>query len=137
MSYEQARKDIQDHISDNFTYLSSDKIAWDNVEYNPKPNENWIRVSIQNNISEQVSFGPTVRIRRSGIVLIQIFVLKNNTTLEVNKITDALVNVFEVKNCPGVTFFSPRVNEIGISEGWFQTNISVPFYFDDNVTREV
>lgn len=135
MSYEQKRKDIQGFFSTYFTGVSADKIAWDNVEFSiPEDKSSWVRMSVQNNISNYVSFGPNRRTRRSGIIFIQIFVPENSETLIVSQLTDDIVEVFETKLLNGVIFESPDVREIGVSNGWFQTNISVSFYFDDITT---
>lgn len=132
MSYEQNRKDIQGFFSTNFTTLNSDKIAWDNVGFSiPEDKSEWVRVSIQNNVSNYVSIGPNRRTRRRGIVFIQIFVPENSETLVCSQIIDDIVNIFETKILSGTVFQSPNVREIGASRGWFQVNISVPFYFDD------
>jgi hypothetical protein len=73
MSFEQATKNIQGHIAANFTGLPLNKIAWDNVTFEPVTGEAWVRVSIQHNIGDAISTGgPNVKIRRPGIVFFQI-----------------------------------------------------------------
>ena len=135
MSYEQARKDIQGHIATYLTAVDSTKIAWDNVKFNiPTDKSEWCRVSVQNNISNHKSFGPNKRTRREGIIFVQVFCIENTNTLSLNQITDNVVEIFETKLLSGVKFQSPNVNEVGVSDGWFQVNISVPFYFDDITT---
>lgn len=135
MSYEQKRKDIQKFFADNFTGVATDKIAWDNVSFDiPKQEEPWVRLSIQNNISDYVSTGPNRRTRRKGLVFVQIFVPENSETLISSQLCDDVVDIFETKLLNGVVFFSPNVREIGNSDGWYQVNISVDFYFDDITT---
>jgi hypothetical protein len=135
MSYEQKRKDIQSHFNTNFTGVASDKIAWDNVKFDiPTDDTAWVRISVQHNTSNYVSFGPSRLTRREGIVFVQIFVPEGSTTLEASQIVDNAVAVFETKLLSGVVFQSGDVREVGVSEGWFQINISVPFYFNDVTT---
>ncbi|RTL04573.1 hypothetical protein EKK58_10255 [Candidatus Dependentiae bacterium] len=135
MNYEQARKAIQGFFSSNFTALNANKIAWDNVAFQiPKTKEAWIRFSIQNNISGYKSFGKSKLTRREGIIFIQIFTPENTETLQASQLTDSITSIFETKLLGGVTFQSPDAREAGISEGWFQINISVPFYFDSITT---
>jgi len=135
MGYEQARKDIQGHFATYFTGVAADKIAWDNVEFKtPNDGSSWIRVSIQNNISNYNSFGNTRLTRRRGIVFIQIFTKEGTGTAESSQVIDNAVNVFETKLLGGVSFFSPDVKEINVNNGWCQVNISVEFWFDDITT---
>lgn len=132
MSYEQKRKDIQGFFATYFTALAATKIAWDNVDFEiPSDKSSWCRFSVQHNVSNFVSFGPNRRTRRQGIIFVQIFVIENSETLVASQLTDAVVNVFETKQLGGVVFESPDVREAGVSRGWFQVNISVPFYYDD------
>lgn len=132
MTYEQARKEIQSHFATNFTELSSDRLAWDNVAFSiPKDDKPWIRVSVQNNISNYVSVGSLRQIRREGVVSIQVFTVENTETLTASRIVDNIVDVFETHLANKVRFRSPNVQNIGISDGWYQVNIAVSFYFDD------
>lgn len=136
MSYEQNRKDIESFFVANFSGVSSDKIAWDNSEFTiPLDGSEWVRVSIQNTNSSYVSFGPNSRIRRNGILFVQIFGPENSETVTINQIIDNVTDVFETNLLAGVVFQSPNVNELGVNEGWFQVNVSVPFYFDDIKTK--
>ena len=134
MSYEQARKDLQGHFANNFTELPSTKIAWDNVEFTPPNNSEWIRVSMQNVNSEYVSIGESRNTRRFGLLFFQIFIPENSQTLKMTEIIDKIVEVFETKTLSGFTFDPPNVNEVGITENWFQTNISVSFYYDEVIS---
>lgn len=137
MSYSNIRKAIQGHIVTNLStgVVPIDKRAWDNVDFTiPSDGSSWIRISVQNNISNHKSCGPNKLTRREGIVFIQVFVVKDSETDEANTIIDALVAIFETKLLAGVTFKSPNVREVGLSEGWYQINISVPFWADDITT---
>jgi hypothetical protein len=135
MSYEAARKAIQGHFSTYFTALAATKIAWDNVDFTiPTDESAWVRFSVQNNISGYKSFGRSKLTRREGIIFIQVFVPENTQTLLSSQIADNIVSIFETKLLSGISFQSPNVREAGVSNGWYQVNISVPFYFDDITT---
>lgn len=135
MTYEANRKSIQGFFSSNFSGVAANKIAWDNVDFTiPDDESAWVRCSVQHNGSNFVSFGPNRRTRRLGIVFIQIFVPENSETLIASQLTDNVVDVFETNSLGGVVFESPDVREAGVTRGWYQVNISVPFYFDDITT---
>lgn len=131
MSYEQKRKDIQAFFIDNITIIDEEKIAWDNVGFTiPQDASTWIRFSIQNVDSNFASIGPSKIARRTGIVFIQVFSPKDSTTEESEFIVDEVVTIFENNLLSEVNFRSPSVKEIGVNSGWYQINISVPFFYD-------
>lgn len=135
MSYESAIKAIQGHFATHFTDLSATRIAWDNVSFDvPKDKLPWVRFSVQPNGSSYKSFGKSRLTRRVGIIFIQLFTIENSETLIASQLTDKIVAVFETKLLSGVTFQSPDARPAGISNGWYQYNIAVPFYFDDITT---
>lgn len=134
MSYEQVRKDVQEFFSENFTGVEAEKIAWDNVSFTPVNGEAWVRVSLQHNISNMVSVGgPNVKIRRFGILFVQVFVPEGNGTALAEQIADNVATTLEAKQMDtGLTFQETTKREVGVGAGWYQVNVSTPFYYDDN-----
>lgn len=132
MSFENIRKNIQSYFQSNFNHLNFDKIAWDNVDFNIPVNEDWLRFSVQTITSDIVSVGSSsIKIRNQGMIFIQIFVYRSTSTLNSDIIADRICDIFEgVQLITGETFSSARKNDVGQSEGWFQTNLSIPFYYD-------
>lgn len=136
MSYEQNRKDIQAFFATHFTGVAAGKIAWDNVHFDiPGDLSAWVRLSIQYNNSNYVSTGASQRVRRFGIVFLQIFVAEDTETLLASQIADNAVAVFETRLLNGVVFESPNVTNASNDAGWYQLNIAIPFYFDDIVSK--
>jgi len=137
MSFENARKNLQKYISDNFTGVASNQIAWDNVEFKPTIGTAWLRVSIQNTISDFVGLsGPSVRTRRRGLIFFQIFTPEGTGTLLADQIADDLANNFEALSLyTGEILSAVTKNEIGVSKSWNQTNVSLPFYYDELVVK--
>lgn len=133
MSYESVRKEVQKHFYDNFTGVASDKIAWDNVSYSPIEGQAWVRFSVQNNLSNFVSVGgPNVKVRKYGIVFVQVFTPEGNGTLLSDQIVDNVVNSLEAEQLTsGFTLQESSVQNIGNSNGWYQVNVSTPFYYDE------
>lgn len=135
MSYAQRRKDIQGHFAALFSGVPSDRIAWDGVAFQvPADRRPWVRFSLQNGSSLYADIGRDRRARRSGIVFVQVFTPDDSTTADAADLVDRAVAVFETRLLAGVTFESPRVSEVGPSDGWFQVNVAAPFWYDDMVT---
>lgn len=133
MSYEAVRKEIQAHFASNFDGVTSDKIAWDNVSFTPEEGESWVRFSVQNNLSNYVSIGgPSVKVRKFGIVFVQIFVPQGQGTLAADQIVDKVSNVLEAEQLSsGCTLQETSVQNVGNINGWYQVNTSTPFYYDE------
>jgi hypothetical protein len=132
MSFESIRKNIQSYFLANFTGVSADKIAWDNVDFEIPENTSWIRFSVQTLIADFVSVGgANVKVRSRGIVFVQVFVPRATSTLNIDVISDQISSVLEaVQLSTGETFSAVTKNDIGQSEGWYQVNLSIPFYYD-------
>jgi hypothetical protein len=132
MSSEQMRKNVQGFFASNFTGVEASNIAWDNVNFQI-PTTPWIRFGIQNTVANQVSTGgPSIKIRRGAIVFFQIFVPRGETTLVADNLADQIINVLEcVSLSTGETFRAASKTEVGITDDWYQLNVSIPFYYDD------
>lgn len=134
MSFEQIRKDIQTYFSATFTGVGATKIAWDNVTFTPVSGEAWVRVSIQHTLSDMISTGgANVKIRRRGIMFVQIFIPEGGGTALAEQIADNVGLTLEAHMLPsGVTFQETTKVDAGVSNGWYQVNTSTPFYYDEN-----
>jgi len=133
MTYSAARKEIQAAIAAGY---STTDIAWDNVEYSPTEGQSWVRVSIQPNLSQIVAKGgANAKIRRFGILFVQVFVPDGEATPEAESIAEEFLSLLEAQQlASGLTFREAVVRYIGNSvKGWYQTNISIEYYFDDLV----
>lgn len=136
MSFEAARKNIMAHFSSNFSGVAADKIAWDNVAFKPVTGSPWVRVSIQGNLNNFASIGgPSIKVRRLGIVFVQVFVPEGTGTLVADQLADDIADALEAKQLlTGETFQASTKTEAGANNGWYQLNVSTPFYFDEQRT---
>lgn len=76
----------------------------------------------------EVGIGPCVR--RTGIIIIQLFVPSYKGTLAITKAADTLVQHFEFYSAPEgpLDFFAASVSNVGDDgNGWYQVNISLPY----------
>lgn len=133
MSYETVRKEIQAYFANNFDGVTSDKIAWDNVSFTPEEGEAWVRFSVQNNLSNFISIGgPSVKVRKLGIIFVQVFVPQGQGTLLADQIVDKVSNTLEAEQLTsGFTLQETSVQNVGNNNGWYQVNVSTPFYYDE------
>ena len=76
----------------------------------------------------EVGIGPCVR--RTGIIMIQLFVPSYKGTLAITRAADTLVQHFEFYSDPTGPFdcYAASANTIGDDgHGWYQVNVSVPY----------
>jgi hypothetical protein len=122
--------------------LSLFKTAWDNSPItNGLPlvfddskkeiaDDCFARITIQHNTGFQASFGAT-RFTRLGIVFVQIFTPLGNGLKLSDEISELVLSAFEGKSTTsGVWFRNCRLNEIGETDKWFQTNVVCEFEYD-------
>ena len=130
MSYDAARKSIQSYFAANW---SATPVAYDNVAFTPPDDSEWVRLSIRNNLSSQITIGSSNQTyRRRGIAFLQIFTPRDGGPELSATLTDTAVNIFEGQKTGPVVFESVNVNEVGnTDDGWFQVNVSASYRFDD------
>lgn len=76
----------------------------------------------------EVGIGPCVR--RTGIIMVQLFVPSYKGTLAITKAADTLVQHFEYYSAPEgpLDFFAASPSVVGDEgNGWYQVNISLPY----------
>lgn len=76
----------------------------------------------------EVGIGPCVR--RTGIIMVQLFVPSNKGTLAITKAADTLVQHFEYYSAPEgpLDFFAASPSNVGDDgNGWYQVNVSLPY----------
>ena len=94
----------------------------------------WIRFSIVPNThytrdDGYIAFSPTT-IEYRGHIAVQIFCPLNTGSGESERIADALSELFLQKTLDDIVHIkAPSVQNIGYREGWYQTNVITPFYY--------
>ena len=131
MSFVEARKNIQAHFAANFTSLTQDEVAYDNVDFD-NTCDSWVRFNVQMVKSKMVAIcSSATKIRRKGMLYVQINVLNGKGTLESDTISEEVLEIFETVNLPtgecflaGTKVYGGRVND------HHQVTVMIPFYFD-------
>lgn len=131
-SVAQAVKSIQQRFAANF---SASEIAYDN-EPPTERDEPFVRFSIQ--------VGPTNPNldsgfeRTTGVVFISAIVPKGRGDIEAWSLAEQCALVLKYKTFDGVRLTSADFTNVGIlgdaleqDSGWFQINVSIPFWFEN------
>lgn len=115
----------------NTGWASRTPIDWDNVQYNPVTGTAWTRFRILNGPGQQASLGAVPLHRNTGIIDIAIFVPLNTATDVARGHADFAAAIFRGWSSGGITCRSPYVTRGGESNGWYQINVTVPFFRDE------
>jgi hypothetical protein len=125
MSYEAERLSIETKLDDNWM---TTPIAYENVSFNPPSNSPWIRLFIINGDS---GYNTLNSFRYVGVVTIQVFTPQNGGTNTARKYADTISAIFRGKEFDGLIFRASTVKSVGISDGWYQVNVTIPFWRDE------
>lgn len=88
----------------------------------------WARLADVPGLSSIPEVGLTPCIRRTGIIVIQVFVPSYTGTLALTKMVDSLVQHFELFSSGGFDCYAASSAVIGDDgHGWYQANIQVPY----------
>jgi len=98
--------------------------------FDPAGKEIWARLADVPGLSStpEVGIGPCVR--RTGIIVIQLFVPTYKGTLGITKASDTLIEHFEYYSDPSGPFdcFAASAQVVGDDGlGWYQVNVRIPY----------
>jgi hypothetical protein len=126
MSLATARRDIEKRLADNW---GTTPIAYDNVQFSP-PATSWIRLSILDGDAIRKNVGNPGCHRQTGVIMIQIFVTENEGTNVARQYADTLSALYRDVTFNGITCREASPMNIGLVQGWYQFNVSIPYYYD-------
>ncbi len=124
MGFEALRESIETRMADNW---STTEVAYENVPFTP-PAGPWVRLQI--NLGEGGSMGilgSAVTVRDQGVISLQVFVPEGQGSKAANDLVDALITIYEHQRFDGITTYTASPRAAGITNGWHQTNITIPF----------
>lgn len=117
----------------NTVWISRTPIDWDNVHYIPIPETAWVRFRILGGFGQQMSTGAVPLHRNTGIIDIAIFVPLGSGTDVSKGHADFAMNIFRGWQSGGITCRTPYVTRAGEANGWYQVNVTVPFFRDEYI----
>ncbi|MGE4486369.1 MAG: phage tail terminator-like protein [Synergistaceae bacterium] len=120
---------IHKQIEEEFTsqWAGATPIAYGDTPFRRPQHGPFVRITVLFMESENAALGQVVR--DNGYAVIQVFTPKkegerNNLTL-----ADQAKAVFQNKTFGKLTFYAASVNQVGETEGFLQSNVSIPFYY--------
>lgn len=87
----------------------------------------WVRCKIDHGVSFTAGVGQSPCVRRTGLIIMQIFTDDNSGSRPAALLADSLAQHFEYYQAGQFETQAASVQRIGPSDGWYQYNVSVPF----------
>lgn len=131
MNFEAEHKAIEARLENNWTETA---IAFDNIEFQEQGREEFIRLTILDGASKQASLEDKPLYRNIGLIAIQIFVRPGSGLQRAEKLGDMLAEIYRGAQFSGITCKAPQYQRVGEKENWFQVNLNIPFYMDNQET---
>lgn len=129
MSFLAEQTTIEDYFTDNWSHTV---IAYDNVEFNPKDHDEWVRFVIRPSTARQSAMGDVPAHRYFGNIFVQIFTKSDIGVGRSLTLADYVTALFRSVNISGIQFRTPNVTRIGnMEDGWFQVNVDCPYFREE------
>ena len=131
MSVADERKAIESRLA---AAWATTPIRYENVPF-AAPSTPYVALFILDGEGNQVSLGTPALRRWTGIIIVQVFVPQDTGTQIAKSYADTIGAIFDRAqfssgNSGTIRCRVPSVKSIGITNGWNQVNVSVPFIRD-------
>lgn len=104
---------------------------FENQETPPQKPDAWVRVSIRDGQSEQITIGcSSTTFRTVGVVFFQVFTKIEIGSREGLEIADIIASKFRAITIDGVLYRTPSINTLPRQADVFQITVSCPFQMD-------
>lgn len=112
--------------------LSSHQLVFENMGgVSPELFDEYLRLTVQFGDSYRMQIGGQAY-RHPGLVMVQVMVKEGVGVSRAMVLADEVKDLFLEAVHEGINFQVPYVTKQPVSEeGWFQVQVSVPFYFDE------
>ena len=103
----------------------------DELDTNDNP---WIRIAVTYGADQILAIGSSMRKRRQGVCIVQIFTKPNTAVKETNRLKQVVIDAFENVNLRDNVKYSGVVPaRVGVANGWFQENVTAIFRWETRV----
>jgi len=135
MSWETTHNAVNSRFKTQVADTQSVATIYDNFPGDPPVDTIWVRWSVRQAVASQVSFSgaSSGRFRHPGLAIAQIFVPVDSGTQDGIQLADIIKAAFRAVTVASVTYQTPYFTQVGVTDGWWQMNVSCPFYFDEVV----
>lgn len=123
MSFLQEKLDIENHFRNNWT---DTHICYENDQFTG--DTEWVRISMQNAESFQVTLGDNPYFRYIGVLFVQIFIKPDVGSGRALFLADKVEAIFRNLTLGKIQFKVPTIDKIPVTEDWYQVNVNIPFY---------
>jgi hypothetical protein len=127
---------MKDAIADFFMtgWANRTPVVLPNRDYNPPASSNWIRFRVADHRTTQVTLGSNACYRTRGYVSIVVNVPENTGQRVSNILADEVINIFINKQVNAIVFQDIKKVDVGVYNGFFQTEVLIFFYGDEAVS---
>jgi hypothetical protein len=128
MTFEQIRAIVITRMT-QWTGIPAASVDYPNNKiFDPAGKTIWARLANIPGLSSTPEVGLTPCVRKTGIVVVQLFVPAYTGTLAITKAADTLVEQFQFFSQGTFECFAVSSAQIGDDgNGWFQVNIQIPY----------
>lgn len=120
-------------------------IHFGNVDFNTKRDssaeepedegneEQWCRFVVSQGDGDLLGLGAAKKMYRYvGFIFVSVFTPEGLGTQSNKKLCQRASNIFRSKQFTGnISCLVPSIQEVGVSDGWWQVNVNIPFYWDE------
>lgn len=139
-SYLTAQREILDRFQSQWAtrHPTDCPVDWPNKRFDPATgftpatHTAWVRITIRTADARQASLGGTVhRWRRSGVVLVQVFIPEGKGAQPALAVADDVVASLQGLTLNGMALRASRIDQPArTQDGWYQVNVTTPFIYD-------
>ncbi|AIG00930.1 phage tail terminator-like protein [Pseudomonas fluorescens] len=131
MTFEQIRNIITTRMT-QWTGIPASDVDYPNSPqpFNPAGRAIWARLADIPALSSTPEIGLSPKVRRTGLIVVQLFVPSYKGTLAITRAADTLVEHFEYYSDPSGPFdcFAASAQVVGDDGlGWYQVNVRIPY----------
>ena len=134
MSYSAARTTIMTHWDTQWKLLNPlIPYAHDNARFSPPLADPWVRISILDGDSNQISFGAGDKgnHRHVGLISIEIFVPLGTGEAQARTLLDQALGVFRAVQLSSIICRAPRMSPGSETQSYYRMSAVVPFQRDE------
>lgn len=120
---------IHSLVETTFTtaWAEATPVAYGNAPFDKPENGAFVRVTVLFSESENAALGGAVR--DNGVVVVQVFTPKNEGERNNLALAQQAREVFQNKTFDKLSFYAGSVTQVGLTQGYLQSNVSIPFYY--------
>ena len=128
MNQEQFDQAVETRMQSQWT---ATPVFFDNTKSTPPDNAPWVRMVNLTGQSQKIDL--LNRYRTVGIIDFQVMVPLLSGVRAGKQLADQIASLWRSVTVSGIVFKTPSVARVGdTGNGWFQMNVSVPYYWDES-----